>query len=72
MDGAELEAPAAAVFTGLLVTIRRGAGRSPRVLRCEQRVQVAAGAWPYETRHELARIWGVPLRPRLYREGEAG
>jgi hypothetical protein len=68
--GAPVTGPA--VFTGLLVTISRGAGRSPRVLRCEQRVQVAAGAWPYRTREELARIWGVPMKPRLYREGEAG
>jgi hypothetical protein len=63
----------AGVFRGLLVKISRSsAARSRRVLRCEQRVQVAAGAWPYVTRRELCKIWGVPVRPRLYREGEAG
>lgn len=58
-----------ATFTGLVVEVRRGqAPRSPRVLRCEQRVAVAAGAWPFRTREELARVWGVPLRPKLYQE----
>lgn len=58
-----------AQFTGLLITISRGAGRSQRVLRCDQRVTVQPGMWTYHTREELARVWGVPIRPRLYREG---
>jgi hypothetical protein len=60
--------PGGAVFTGLVVTVSRGGGRSPRVLRCEQRAQVGPAAWPYRTREELARVWGVPVRPRLYKE----
>lgn len=57
-------------FIGLFVKIFRPRYRhSPRILRCEQRVETARNPWPYQTRHELARIWGVPLRPRLYEVG---
>lgn len=45
---------------GLVVTIsRRNFQLSPRVLRCEQRVRVAEGAWPYKTLYELARTMKV-------------
>lgn len=55
-------------FIGLLVEIRRANfTSSPRVLRCEQRVKVPR-PWPYNTRRELARIWNVPIRPRLWKE----
>jgi hypothetical protein len=61
----------AAQFAGLLVRISRANfQRSPRILRCEQRVQLKT-AWPYRTREELARVWGVPLRPRIWREDRA-
>jgi len=54
-------------FAGLIVKIQRGGFPfSPRVLRCEQRCQVTA-AWPYDTRKELARIWRIPTRPKLYK-----
>jgi hypothetical protein len=54
--------------TGLLVRIHRADFRaSPRILRCEQRVSVTM-AWPYRTREELARIWGIAIKPRLYKE----
>jgi hypothetical protein len=56
-----------AVFVGLLLRISRGNyERSPRVLRCTQRVAVKT-PWAYRTREELARIWGVPIRPRLFK-----
>jgi hypothetical protein len=59
------------VFTGLLVEIIRGSSpRSQRVLRCEHRVEIK-NKWPYRTREELARIWGVPIRPRIYKQDEA-
>jgi hypothetical protein len=62
---------AAAGFTGLLVTISRANFKaSQRVLRCDQRVTVSE-PWPYRTREELARIWGIPIRPRLFRAEEA-
>ena len=58
-------------FRGLLVEIRRADfASSPRILRCNQRVTVAID-WPYETRRELARIWGVPVKPRIFREEQA-
>lgn len=58
-------------YIGLLIRIRRAAfTASPRVLRCEQRVRVQA-AWPFNTRLELARIWGVPVRPRVFRGEES-
>lgn len=63
-----LEEDQGAVFAGLLITVSRGNfPRSPRVLRCDQRVEIKV-PWAYNTRLELARIWGVPVRPRLYRE----
>lgn len=58
------------VFSGLMVQIyRANFPKSPRVLRCEQRVTVSK--WQYETRRELARIWGLTIRPRLYQEESA-
>jgi hypothetical protein len=39
---------------------------SPRVLRCEQRVHIGQ-EWPYVTREALARVWGVPIGPRLFK-----
>jgi hypothetical protein len=55
-------------FTGLLVIVSRANfPKSPRVLRCEQIVQTFP-AWPYQTRHELAHIWNVPIRPQVYKE----
>ncbi len=60
--------PGPAIFRGLVVTIvRANLDRSPRVLRCEQRL-IEVPDWPYETRRELARIWDVPMRPRLFKE----
>lgn len=57
-------------FRGLVVEIRRISDpRTPRHLRCVHRVKV--GQWPYNTRHELARIWGIPIKPRLYKEESA-
>lgn len=58
------------VFRGLLVKISRSNYRfSQRVLRCSQRVKEGNfGRWPYHTREELARVWGIPIRPRIYRE----
>lgn len=58
-------------FVGLVVTISRANfKRSPRVIRCEQRTALKS-EWPYRTREELARVWGVALRPRLWRESGA-
>jgi len=55
-------------FRGLLCKISRGSGSaSPRVLRCEQRL-TGIPDWPYDTRRELARIWGIAVKPRIYRE----
>jgi hypothetical protein len=55
-------------FKGLVVTISRASAyRSQRVLRCKQRVGRFPD-WPYQTRHELARIWQVRIRPRLFKE----
>ena len=60
------------LFRGLCVTIKReDFDASPRRLYCELRTGVALMAWPYETRRELARIWGITVRPKLYREGGA-
>lgn len=60
------------VFRGLLVEISRGNyERSQRVLRCVARVEVK-NDWPYRTREELAKIWGIPLKPKIYKGGEAG
>lgn len=60
-----------AVYRGLLVDIvRADFPSSPRTLRCEVRRQTDV-EWPYHTREELARIWGVPIRPRIYREKQA-
>lgn len=58
-------------FSGLLVRISRASFRaSPRVLRCDQRVRPKV-EWNYQTKLELARIWGIPIKPRLYRaEGQ--
>jgi hypothetical protein len=65
------EATGSPRFSGLLVKIKRAsAALSPRVLRCEQRVDKFP-AWPYRTREELARIWGVPTKPRIYLEDQA-
>jgi hypothetical protein len=59
-------------FVGLLVKISRANfASSPRVLRCEQRASTTDNPWPYQTRHELARIWGVPMRPKLYIQKQA-
>jgi hypothetical protein len=60
----------AAVFTGLLVKIQRpDSARSPRYARCEQRTEAPLNdPWTYNTRRELARIWNIPLKPRLYKE----
>jgi hypothetical protein len=58
-------------YLGLLVRISRGNfARSPRVLRCEQRLKKYP-AWPYNTRAELARIWGIVTKPRIFREAGA-
>jgi hypothetical protein len=57
-----------ALFIGLLVRIQRANFKnSPRTLRGLQRVPVVKDPWPWRTREELARIWGVPIRPRLFR-----
>ncbi len=58
------------IFRGLLVHISRiDREASPRVLRCDQRIKLAAEAvWPFNTRRELAFIWGIAVKPRLYRE----
>jgi len=54
-------------FTGLMVRISRANFRaSPRVLRCDQRAK-STTPWQYRTREELARIWGIPVKPRLFR-----
>jgi len=58
-------------FTGLKIEISRSNFQfSPRVLRCESRVPVNR-KWRFDTRRELARIWGIPVRPRLYQEETA-
>jgi hypothetical protein len=58
----------ALVLRGLLCTVFRGsASYAARVLRVQQRV-LRAAPWQYCTRRELARIWGVPAKPRIYRE----
>jgi hypothetical protein len=58
-------------FTRLLVRVSRANFKSSqRVLRCDQRVK-RSEPWPYRTREELARIWGIPMRPRLFRAEEA-
>jgi hypothetical protein len=55
------------MFRGLYVTISQGgSAKSPRILRCSQRSGVLD--WPYRTREELARIWGIPIKPRLFKE----
>jgi hypothetical protein len=62
-------------FAGLEVEIHRGDYKnSARVLRCNKRVSTdgwPAKPWPYRTRDNLARIWGVPFKPRIYREDQA-
>jgi hypothetical protein len=58
-------------FIGLLVTISRANfSSSPRVLRCSQRVATVENPWPYNTREELARIWGLLPRLRIHRAAE--
>lgn len=71
--GIHLDLPAPSRFTGLIVHISRtDFAFSPRVLRCEQRCSKdRIPVWPYRTREELARIWGIPIRPRIYREKPA-
>ena len=66
--------PCTPKWLGILVVISRaGFDRSPRVLRCNQRVPVKiSDPWPYRTREELARIWGIPIKPRLYRAEGGG
>ncbi len=60
-----------AVFMGLVVQIHRpNFDRSPRYVRCMGRAEVKID-WPYETRRELARIWNVPVRPRLFNQEQA-
>lgn len=55
------------VFRGLLVHM----GLNRRFwLRCEQRVEVA-NEWAFHTRRELARIFEVPVRPRLFNQEQA-
>lgn len=58
-------------LAGLMVEISRSrSARSPRVLRGMGRRQKIP-EWPYRTREELARIWGIAVRPRLFRaEGD--
>jgi hypothetical protein len=56
------------VCRGLRVRVFRAAFRSsPRMLRCLGRVR-GVPAWDRETRRELARVWGIPTKPRIYRE----
>jgi hypothetical protein len=67
--GYESSKPRDPVFRGLVVEIRRATfDRSPRVLRCEppgcRRTKIPE--WPYHTRIELARVWGIPVKPKLY------
>lgn len=59
-------------FRGLVVQISRGGFKnSPRVLRVQQRLgEARLQEWPLRTREELARIWGVPIRPRLRKVSE--
>src|SRR5262249_24463567 len=65
---AERGAAGRAQLVGLLVTVSRGGfDYSERVLRAEQLVASPA-TWPYDTRRELARIWGVPVKPRIFKE----
>jgi hypothetical protein len=60
------EMPQDASFAGLVVKIGRGSrAASPRWLRCDERKRHVR-EWPYQTRHELARIWGIPANPKLY------
>jgi hypothetical protein len=62
--------PRRPTYVGLLVVISRADfDMSPRVLRCHQRAKIAREQpwWPYETRRELARIWGIPIKPRLWK-----
>lgn len=55
-------------FKGLVVLINRGDFTgSPRVLRVKARAHRFPD-WPYRTREELARIWGIRIKPRIYRE----
>jgi hypothetical protein len=60
-------------FTGLLVTVSRADfEKSPRVLRCEQRIEKPP-EWNYRTREELARSCNIRLnqKTRIYREETA-
>lgn len=54
-------------FRTLLIRITQVGEKTPRVLRAEQRV-LDVPAWPFNTRIELARTWGVAIKPRLYKE----
>jgi hypothetical protein len=65
LDAVVSQTAGKSIFTGLLVTI--GLNGGARWLRCGQRIEITT-TWPYETRRELARIWGVPVKPRIYRE----
>lgn len=57
-------------FRGLVVKMSRGDFQSsPRVLRPDGR-RGAVPEWPYHTRLELARIWEVPVKPKLYTRQE--
>jgi hypothetical protein len=64
---ADMEKP---VLTGLIVeVIRADFPSSPRHLRSKGRAKITDDpAWPYRTREMLARIWEIPIRPRLYKE----
>jgi hypothetical protein len=67
-SGYQSEVPLPSRFAGLVVKIRRADfPSSPRVVRCEERRRQIP-AWPYQTRLELARIWGIPTKPKIYRE----
>lgn len=62
--GEPIGAPA---FTGLIVhIIRQDFDRSPRVLRAVGRAS-STKPWPFDTRRELAKIWGIVMRPKIWR-----
>jgi hypothetical protein len=53
---------------GLLAQIFRGkSSLGQRVLRVKQRL-LRVPDWRHHTRRELCRIWGIPVKPRLYKE----
>lgn len=57
-----------AIFLGLIVQVfRANVDRSARCLRGMGRAEVKVD-WPYHTRRELASVWKIPVKPRLYKE----